>query len=155
MSKFSKDIQGLLEHIGGKENIVSVSHCATRLRFVLKDTSKADIKAIEKLPSVKGSFTQGGQFQVIIGNEVSTFYNEMIKMADIKESTKAETKEAGLQNVNWFQRLIGYLGEIFAPLIPAIVVGGLILGFRNIIGDLKLFEGGTKSLTELSQFCRY
>ena len=152
MSKFSKDIQGLLEHIGGKENIVNVSHCATRLRFVLKDTSKADIKAIEKLPSVKGSFTQGGQFQVVIGNEVSTFYNEMIKMAGIKESTKAETKEAGLENVNWFQRLIGHLGEIFAPLIPAIVVGGLILGFRNIIGDLKLFEGGTKSLTELSQF---
>lgn len=152
MSKFSKDIADLLKHIGGRENIVNVSHCATRLRFVLKDTGKADIKSIEKISSVKGSFTQGGQFQVIIGNEVSIFYNELIKTGDIKESTKTETKEAGLQNVNWFQRLIGNLGEIFAPLIPAIVVGGLILGFRNIIGDLKLFENGTKSLTEISQF---
>ncbi len=152
MSKFTNDIHQLIEYIGGKENIVSVSHCATRLRFVLKDPKKADIDKIEDIKSVKGSFTQAGQFQVIIGNEVSTFYNELIQIADIKEATKEDTKIAGRQNLNPLQRLVSHLAEIFAPIIPAIVVGGLILGFRNIIGDIKMLEGGTKTLTEVSQF---
>ena len=152
MSKFTNDIHQLIEYIGGKENIVSVSHCATRLRFVLKDPKKADIDKIEGIKSVKGSFTQAGQFQVIIGNEVSTFYNELIQIADIEEATKEDTKVAGRQNLNPLQRLVSHLAEIFAPIIPAIVVGGLILGFRNIIGDIKMLEGGTKTLTEVSQF---
>lgn len=152
MSKFTNDIHQLIEYIGGKENIVNVSHCATRLRFVLKDPKKADIDKIEGIKSVKGSFTQAGQFQVIIGNEVSTFYNELIQIADIEEATKEDTKVAGRQNLNPLQRLVSHLAEIFAPIIPAIVVGGLILGFRNIIGDIKMLEGGTKTLTEVSQF---
>lgn len=152
MSKFTKDISDLLDYIGGEENISSVSHCATRLRFVLKDPKKADIKKIESLKSIKGTFTQAGQFQIIIGNEVSTFYNELIQKADIKVSTKEQSKIEGRQNLNLLQRIISHLGEIFAPLIPAIVVGGLILGFRNIIGDIKMLEGGTKTLVEVSQF---
>jgi PTS system trehalose-specific IIC component len=152
VSKFTSDIHKLLEYIGGKENIASVSHCATRLRFVLKNPKKANVDKIESIKSVKGSFTQAGQFQVIIGNEVSTFYNELVEIADIKTATKDETKVQGRQNLNPLQRFISHLGEIFAPLIPAIVVGGLILGFRNIIGDIKLLEGGTKTLTEVSQF---
>jgi len=83
MSKFSNDSQQLLEYIGGKENISAVTHCATRMRFVLNDIKKADIKNIEKIKSVKGVFTQAGQFQVIVGNEVSTFYNEFVKIAEI------------------------------------------------------------------------
>ena len=83
MSKFSNDVQQLLEYIGGKENISAVTHCATRMRFVLQDTKKADIKNIEKIKSVKGVFTQAGQFQVIVGNEVSTFYNKFVKIAEI------------------------------------------------------------------------
>ncbi len=152
MSKFTNDIHQLIEYIGGKENIVNVSHCATRLRFVLKDPKKADIDKIEGIKSVKGSFTQAGQFQVIIGNEVSIFYNELIQIADIEEATKEDTKVAGRQNLNPLQRLVSHLAEIFAPIIPAIVVGGLILGFRNIIGDIKMLEGGTKTLIEVSQF---
>ena len=152
MSKFTSDIHKLLEYIGGKENIASVSHCATRLRFVLKNPTKAHVDKIESIKSVKGSFTQAGQFKVIIGNEVSTFYNELVEIADIKTATKDETKVQGRQNLNPLQRFISHLGEIFAPLIPAIIVGGLILGFRNIIGDIKLLEGGTKTLTEVSQF---
>ena len=152
MSKFTNDIRELLEAIGGRENVSTVSHCATRLRFVLKDPSIADIDRIEHIKSVKGSFTQAGQFQVIIGNEVSTFYNELIKIGDFKEATKEETKVQARDNLNPLQRLISHLGEIFAPLIPAIVVGGLILGFRNIIGDIKIMDGGTKTLTEVSQF---
>ena len=145
MSKFTKDIHKLLEYIGGEANINSVSHCATRLRFVLKDSKKADVEKIESIKSVKGTFTQAGQFQIIIGNEVSIFYNELIQIADIKTATKEETKIEGRQNLNTLQKAISHLGEIFAPLIPAIVVGGLILGFRNIIGDIPLLEGRTKT----------
>lgn len=152
MSKFTNDINQLIDYIGGKDNIVNVSHCATRLRFVLKDPKRADIEKIEGIKSVKGSFTQAGQFQVIIGNEVSTFYNELIQIADIEVATKEDTKVAGRQNLNPLQRLVSHLAEIFAPIIPAIVVGGLILGFRNIIGDIKMLEGGTKTLIEVSQF---
>ncbi|RBP41539.1 PTS system trehalose-specific EIIBC component [Garciella nitratireducens] len=152
MSKFSKEVQQLLEYIGGRENISTVSHCATRMRFVLRDPQKADIEKIKGIRVVKGSFTQAGQFQVIIGNEVATFYNEFVQYAKIEGGTKEDTKSAGRQNMNFLQRLTSHLAEIFAPLIPAIIVGGLILGFRNIIGDIKLMNGGTKSLTEISQF---
>lgn len=152
MSKFTKDILELLDSIGGRENIITVSHCATRLRFVLKDPKKADVKRIEEMPTVKGTFTQAGQFQVIIGNQVSTFYNELIKEVGMESASKEDVKKAGRQNLNLLQRIISHLGEIFAPLIPAIVVGGLILGFRNVIGDIKLLENGTKALTEVSQF---
>ncbi|MDF2547633.1 MAG: treB [Anaerosolibacter sp.] len=152
MAKFSNEVLELLAFIGGKDNIATVSHCATRLRFVLKDPKKADIEKIEGIKAVKGTFTQAGQFQIIIGNDVSTFYNELVQKAKIETASKDEVKKAARQNLNLLQRLISHLGEIFAPLIPAIVVGGLILGFRNVIGDIKLLEEGTKSLTEVSQF---
>ncbi|MFT9493774.1 PTS system trehalose-specific EIIBC component [Anaerosolibacter sp.] len=152
MAKFSNEVLELLAFIGGKDNIATVSHCATRLRFVLKDPKKADIEKIEGIKAVKGTFTQAGQFQIIIGNDVSTFYNELVQKAKIEAASKDEVKKAARQNLNLLQRLISHLGEIFAPLIPAIVVGGLILGFRNVIGDIKLLEEGTKSLTEVSQF---
>lgn len=152
MSNFSNDAKQLLEAIGGKENISAVSHCATRLRFVLNDPDKADIKKIEDVKSVKGTFTQAGQFQVIIGNEVATFYNEFTRISGVEGVSKDEAKVVARKNMNVLQNLIAHLAEIFAPLIPAIVVGGLILGFRNVIGDIKMLEGGTKSLVEVSQF---
>ncbi|WP_099191266.1 PTS system trehalose-specific EIIBC component [Tepidibacter mesophilus] len=152
MSKFSNDVSQLLEYIGGKENIAAVSHCMTRMRFVLNDPKKADVKKIESIKAVKGSFTQAGQFQVIVGNEVATFYNEFTAKAGVEAVSKDDAKKAGRQNLTLLQRLISHLGEIFSPLIPAIVVGGLILGFRNVIGDIKLLESGTKSLIEVSQF---
>ncbi|WP_026475772.1 PTS system trehalose-specific EIIBC component [Alkaliphilus transvaalensis] len=152
MGKYASEVMELLKHIGGKENIVTLSHCATRLRFVLKDVKKADIKKIEGIGIVKGTFTQAGQFQIIIGNEVATFYNELVEKTGVVGVSKEEAKKAGRQNLNLLQRIISHLGEIFAPLIPAIVVGGLILGFRNVIGDIKMLEDGTKALTEVSQF---
>lgn len=76
MSDFKQDAKALLEDIGGKENIGAVTHCATRMRFVLNDPKKANVEAIENLDSVKGTFTQAGQFQVIIGNKVAEFYND-------------------------------------------------------------------------------
>ena len=93
MSKFTEDAKLLLEYIGGKDNIKAVTHCVTRMRFVLIDEKKADVKKIESLKSAKGTFTQAGQFQVIIGNEVSEFYNEF--------------------NQTFVQKLMANLAEIF------------------------------------------
>lgn len=152
MTKYTDPSKELLKHIGGKENIAAVTHCVTRMRFVLNDPSKADIKEIEAIKLVKGTFTQAGQFQVIIGNEVSSFYNEFVKIAGVDGTSKEEAKVAAKQNMNWLQRMIAHLADIFTPLIPALVVGGLILGFRNVIGDIKLLDGGTKTITEVSQF---
>lgn len=152
MGKFTGDSKKLLEYVGGRENIAAVSHCVTRMRFVLNDPSKADTQAIESLASAKGTFTQAGQFQVIIGNEVSTFYNDFAEVAGIEGVSKDAVKKAAMQNQTLLQRIMSSLAEIFAPLIPAIIVGGLILGFRNIIGEIALFDGGTKTLTKISVF---
>lgn len=150
MGKFTNDSKLLLEYVGGKENINAVSHCVTRMRFVLADPSKADVEKIESIPSAKGTFTQSGQFQVIIGNEVSDFYNEFTKIAGIEGVSKDAVKNAAKSNQTLLQRIMGALGEIFAPIIPALICGGLILGFRNIIGELPIFNGQT--LASTSQF---
>lgn len=152
MSKYTDPAKELLERIGGKENVAAVTHCATRMRFVLKDPHKANVDEIEAIKLVKGTFTQAGQFQVIIGNEVSSFFNEFVQYAEIDSASKEDAKVAAKQNMNFLQRMIAHLADIFTPLIPALVVGGLILGFRNVIGDIKMLEGGTKSLVEMSQF---
>lgn len=152
MSKFTEDAKLLLEYIGGKDNIKAVTHCVTRMRFVLIDEKKADVKKIESLKSAKGTFTQAGQFQVIIGNKVSEFYNEFTKIAGIDGVSKDEVKAAAKSNQTFVQKLMANLAEIFTPLIPALICGGLILGFRSVIGDIKLVEDGTKTLVETSQF---
>ena len=152
MGKYDNDVKHLLELVGGKENIQAVSHCMTRMRFVLIDPKKADEKAIEDLPSVKGTFTQAGQYQVIIGNDVSVFYNEFTKYAGIEGVSKDAVKAAAKTNQNIAQKIMGTLGEIFAPLIPALICGGLVLGFRNVIGEINFFNNGTQSLADVSQF---
>ena len=151
MSKsFSQDVTRLISLVGGKDNIATVSHCLTRLRFVLKNTAQADIKAIETIPSVKGCFTNAGQFQVVIGTEVDEFYKQLIAETGVDGASKEAAKVAARQNMSVLERSISHLAEIFVPLLPAIITGGLILGFRNVIGDIKMFDG--KSLTEISQF---
>ena len=122
------------------------------MRFVLVDPKKADEKAIENIPSVKGTFTQAGQYQVIIGNDVAVFYNEFTAYAGIEGVSKDAVKAAAKTGQNPVQRVMGALGEIFAPLIPALICGGLILGFRNVIGEINFFAGGTQSLADISQF---
>ena len=152
MGKYQQDAQQLLEAVGGKENIAAVSHCVTRMRFVLNDPAKADVPRIEKIKSVKGTFTQAGQFQVIIGNTVSDFYNDFTAVSGLEGVSKEAVKSAAKQNQNRLQKIMTALAEIFAPLIPAIITGGLILGFRNCIDSLYLFEDGTKTLCDISQF---
>lgn len=150
MKKFQEDVRKLLDYVGGKENIQAVSHCVTRMRFVLEKPELADVAAIESLPSTKGTFTQSGQFQVIIGNEVSEFYNAFTAYAGIEGVSKETLKSSAKSNQTVLQRMMGALGEIFAPLIPALICGGLILGFRNIIGEIAMFDGQT--LAQTSQF---
>lgn len=152
MAKYQADVQTLLRAIGGRENIQAVSHCMTRMRFVLADPAKADTAAIEAIPAVKGTFTQAGQFQVIIGNDVAIFYNEFTACAGIEGVSKDAVKAAAQTNQSRLQRIMGTLGEIFAPIIPALICGGLILGFRNIIGEINFLGGGTQSLADVSQF---
>ena len=152
MAKYQQDVRLLLEKIGGKDNIQAVSHCMTRMRFVLVNPKKADEKAIEAIPAVKGTFTQAGQYQVIIGNDVANFYQEFTKYAGIEGVSKDAVKSVAKTRQNPLQRIMGALGEIFAPIIPALICGGLVLGFRNIIGEVDLLNGRTQSLADVSQF---
>ena len=144
MGKFEKEARELLQAIGGKENVVAVTHCATRMRFVLGDPSKADVKTIEKISAVKGTFTNAGQFQIIIGNDVPIFYNDFSAVSGIEGVSKEAAKSAAKSNQNPIQRVMTMLAEIFTPIIPAIIVGGLILGFRNILKGVPFEMLGQK-----------
>ena len=152
MGKFERDAREMLEAIGGKENIAAVTHCATRMRFVLNDESKADVKRLEAIPAVKGTFTNVGQFQVIIGNDVPIFYNDFTAVSGIEGVSKEAAKSAAQKNQNWLQRALAMLAEIFTPIIPAIIVGGLILGFRNILEGVEWSALNGKTIVEVSQF---
>ncbi len=143
MGKFQEDATKLLEYVGGKGNINAVTHCVTRMRFVLADPKKANIKKIESLPSTKGTFTQAGQFQVIIGNEVDEYYKDFTAIAGIEGVSKEAAKSAAKDNQTPLQKIMSNIAEIFAPLIPAIICGGLILGFRNILETAVALQDGT------------
>lgn len=147
--KFREDALKVIEGVGGKENISSVTHCMTRLRFVLKDPKLADVKKLENIKSVKGTFTNSGQFQIIIGNNVKNFYQTMTALFDLKEVSKEESKEYARKNMNPVERFLSIMAEIFVPLLPAVICGGLILGFRNLIGDIQF---GGHTLAETSNF---
>jgi len=152
MGKFKNDAIELLKQVGGKENIKAVSHCVTRMRFVLVDEKKANVDKIEEIKSAKGTFTQSGQFQVIIGNDVQAFYNDFIEVSGLEGVSKDAVKSEAKTNQTWLQRLMGNLGEIFAPLIPALICGGLILGFRNCIDSIQFLENGTKTICDVYPF---
>ena len=143
-----QDIDKLIELVGGKENVATVSHCITRLRFVLNDPKKAKPAEIEKLPMVKGCFTNAGQFQVVIGTDVGDWYQLLLQHTQVSGTDKESAKRVARQNMKWHESLISHFAEIFFPLLPALISGGLILGFRNLIGDLPLFNDAP--LTEAS-----
>ncbi len=132
--------------------MTAVTHCATRMRFVLGDDKKADVKTIEAIPAVKGTFTNAGQFQVIIGNEVPIFYNDFTAVSGIEGVSKEAAKSAAKSNQNPVQRVMTTLAEIFTPIIPALIVGGLILGFCNVLEGVHWSMLDGKTITEVSQF---
>ena len=138
--KYSKVAAEILEVLGGKDNIISAAHCATRLRLVLKDQSKADIKTLETIELVKGNFLNAGQFQIILGaGIVDEVYEEFIKIANIAETSKADLKKVADQKLNPLQKALKNLADIFVPILPAIVAGGLLMGINNILTSSGLF----------------
>lgn len=152
MGKFEQEAKDLLVAIGGKENVTAVTHCATRMRFVLGDDKKTDVKTIEAIPAVKGTFTNAGQFQVIIGNDVPIFYNDFTAVSGIEGVSKEAAKSAAKSNQNPIQRVMTTLAEIFTPLIPALIVGGLLLGLQNVLGSIQFSNLGGKTIVEVSKF---
>ncbi|KEA50833.1 MULTISPECIES: PTS trehalose transporter subunit IIBC [Mangrovibacter] len=138
-----QDIDTLIALVGGKENIATVTHCITRLRFVLNDPALAQPKTIETLPMVKGCFTNAGQFQVVIGTNVGDWYQALLAHTGQSSANKDQVKQAARQNMKWHERWISHFAEIFFPLLPALISGGLILGFRNVIGDVPFRNGET------------
>lgn len=126
---YGRAAKKVIEGIGGKENIVSAAHCATRLRLVIADNSKCNKELIENIDGVKGVFFASGQLQVIFGTgAVNKVYEEFVKEAGIKEATKEEVKQAASAKTNVFKRIIKALGDVFVPIIPAIVASGLLMG---------------------------
>lgn len=117
---------------------------------MLNQPEQADKAGLEALSMVKGCFTNAGQFQVVIGTEVDQVYKMLLEQTGKQAVSKDDAKVAARQNMNVLERGISHLAEIFVPLLPAIITGGLILGFRNVIGDIRMFDG--KTLTEISQF---
>ena len=138
---YRKTAQEILDKVGGSKNIVSAAHCATRLRLVIADNSKADKTAIENIEGVKGVFEASGQLQIILGTgTVNKVFDEFISIAGITASTKAEAKEAAAKQQNVFLRAIKLLGDIFVPIIPAIVASGFLMGIMNSL-DFMINNG--------------
>lgn len=110
---------------------------------MLHQPANAVPKEIEQLPMVKGCFTNAGQFQVVIGTEVGDYYNALLETTGKAYADKEQAKKAARQNMKWHEQLISHFAEIFFPLLPALISGGLILGFRNVIGDVPMSNGQT------------
>lgn len=131
---YRKTAREIYEHVGKKENIISAAHCATRLRLVIADNEKADKDAVENIDGVKGVFFAQGQMQIILGTGVvNKVYDEFIQIAGISESSKEELKQVAASRANPFQRLIKTLGDIFVPIIPAIVASGFLMGIMEAL----------------------
>ncbi|HJA06488.1 MAG TPA: glucose PTS transporter subunit IIA [Candidatus Mediterraneibacter pullicola] len=138
---YRKTAKEILEKVGGNKNIVSAAHCATRLRLVIADNSKTDKGAIENIEGVKGVFEASGQLQIILGTgTVNKVFDQFISLAGITASSKAEAKEAATQKQNIFMRAIKLLGDIFVPIIPAIVASGFLMGIMNSL-DFMINNG--------------
>lgn len=145
---YAKDAELIVKAVGGKANINSVAHCATRLRFVLLDESKVDEKALENMDVVKGTFSTNGQYQIIIGagtvNMVCDEVNKVIGQGVNEGASKEEPKQEG----HYVQRAVKLLSDIFVPIIPAIVAGGLLMGLYNVL-SAPFFDGGTTSIIQM------
>ncbi len=142
----------IYEKIGKKENIVSAAHCATRLRLVIADNSKCDKKAIESIEGVKGVFEASGQLQIILGTGVvNKVFKELIDLAGITEASKEEAKKAATSKQNIFMRAIKTLGDVFVPIIPAIVASGLLMGLLEGLSKVwpQMANSGTYTVIHL------
>ena len=131
---YNNTAKEIFEKLGGKENLVSAAHCATRLRLVVADNEKIDEESIENIDGVKGAFLASGQLQIILGTGVvNKVYEEFIKIAGISEATTEEVKNISIQKQNVFKRIIKTIGDIFVPIIPAIVASGFLMGLLEAL----------------------
>ena len=125
--------KSVIEAIGGKDNVSSVAHCATRLRIMVKDKEKIDTNRVENIEKVQGAFFNAGQFQIIFGTgTVNRIYDEVVSLG-LPTSTTSEMKAEAAKKGNWFQRAVRTFGDVFVPIIPAIVATGLFMGLRGLL----------------------
>lgn len=137
MSKEKQVAESILALVGGKENILSVEHCATRLRLVLKDATRFQKNEIEKIESVKGSFLSSGQHQIILGTGfVNKVYTQFMELCNFGEGELLSKRDATHMSMNWFQKISRLLGDVFVPIIPILVATGLFMGVRGLIQNL-------------------
>lgn len=136
----SQSIKKIIELVGGKENIKMLTHCVTRLRFVLVDEKLVKVKELEQVDLVKGCFSSSGQYQVIIGTgTVNKVYDEIVKITGVKEASSEEIKNLQTQKLNPVQKLLKVLADVFIPILPAIITGGLLLGINNVLTGSGIF----------------
>ena len=140
----------VLTYVGGAENITAAAHCATRLRLVLADLDKVDQKALDKDPDIKGTFIAGGMYQIIVGpGDVDQVFDCMIATGGVKEVSKDEAKQVAAQSGNLVSRFIKMIADIFVPILPALIAGGLMMAINNVLtaeglfGDMSLKERWT------------
>ena len=142
-ARVAKDVIG---YVGGSDNITAAAHCATRLRLVLADLDKVDQKALDKDPDLKGTFVAGGMFQIIVGpGDVDIVFDEMVK-SGVKEVSKDEAKQEAAKSGNLFSRFIKMIADIFVPILPALIAGGLMMALHNVLSAEGLF--GDQSLVQ-------
>ena len=143
-ARVAKDV---LTYVGCAENISAAAHCATRLRLVLNDMDKVDQKALDKDPDLKGTFIAGGMFQIIVGpGDVDSVFSEMITKGGVKEVSKDEAKEAAAKGGNPVSRFIKTIADIFVPILPALIAGGLMMALNNVLTAEGMF--GSQSLVQ-------
>ena len=146
---FPKIAEQTIAKLGGKENITTLAHCATRLRLTIADESKVDKEAIENIEGVKGQFSTSGQYQIIFGSgTVNKVHAEMQKQMGIGDMSTSEVAAAGAANQPLLQRLVKGLADIFVPIIPAIVAGGLLMGIHSMLTSVGFFWEGHSVVTK-------
>ena len=148
-ASLSDQAADILAGVGGPGNIASMTHCATRLRMVLDDSDKVDTAALDNDPDLKGTFEAGGMFQVIVGpGDVNIVFQEMTKSIskDVAVSTD-RLKDIAAESGNWFSRAVKVLADIFVPLIPILLGGGLLMALNNVLTAPGLF--GDQSVIEM------
>lgn len=149
---YRKVAEQIYDKVGKKENLISAAHCATRLRLVIADNNKCDSKAVEELEGVKGVFFASGQLQIILGTgTVNKVYDEFLQVSGLSAATKAEVKQAAAAQQNIFKRAIKTLGDIFVPIIPAIVASGFLMGIMEAL-NFMVSNGFVSLNTESSLF---